>query len=138
VKVRLGQVARGVANAVEAGRYFETVHPTPDPSAGAYSAVVVMTGGTAQTYAQATLQYDVVLSAPVTDFLASLDWLSEGIEAVGEALRADPRCQGSCTELRDREAVALNQIADKARLSAEALPSSKSCGPCIRDVLTCL
>ena len=97
MKVRLGQVARGIANAVEAGRYFETVHPTPDPSAGAYSAVVVMTGGTAQTYTQAALQFDVVLSAPLTDFLASLDWLSEGIEAVGEALRADPRCQGSCT-----------------------------------------
>ena len=97
MKVRLGQVARGVANAVEAGRYFETVHPTPDPSAGAYSAVVVMTGGTAQTYTQTALAFDVVLSAPLTDFLASLDWLSEGIEAVGEALRADPRCQGSCT-----------------------------------------
>ena len=51
MKVRLGQVARGIANAVEAGGYFETVHPTPDPSAGAYSAVVVMTGGTAQTFA---------------------------------------------------------------------------------------
>ena len=97
MKVGIGKVARGIADALTRGGYFTAVYPTPNPGAAPFSAMVVMAGGTAQTYSAAALRFDVVLHAPLTDYLASLDWISEGIEAVGAALKADPKCGGACT-----------------------------------------
>ena len=93
---RIGDVADGLGATIEAGSYFDEVYPLPPAVTLPRSATVLPTGGAAETYCDDELTFAVVLVAATNDYPSALEFLGGGIDAVRDALAADPDCGGVC------------------------------------------
>ena len=100
MRINIKSVAAGIAAAIGASNHFDVVYSLPSPQPVASSATVIPSGGAPTNRCVAALKHDVLIVAASSNFETALDWLTDGVAAVSDALDADPTCGGVCNGVR--------------------------------------